>query len=182
MIFRRIALVGSPCSGKSTLAEAWGEITGLPIVHLDALLWNPGGTLASEEAFARTHAALLAQDQWLIEGLGYPGLLSPRLERAEQIVFLDTPLDVCLERAEKKREAEKLGDFVAVPRQDGAGRSRHAQFVEHVHASGRLLLLKLLGEDFAFKPQIRLDGRLPVEELCAKLRGLEQSGVRARPI
>jgi adenylate kinase family enzyme len=33
----RVAIIGSAGSGKSTLARRLGEITGLPVVHIDTL-------------------------------------------------------------------------------------------------------------------------------------------------
>lgn len=37
------------------------------------------------------------------------------------------------------------------------------------HENTSLIILKLLSEDFASKPKVKLDGRLSVEELCLKL-------------
>ena len=39
---KRIIILGSAGSGKSTLATKLGEITGIPVIHLDRLFWNPG--------------------------------------------------------------------------------------------------------------------------------------------
>jgi adenylate kinase family enzyme len=38
----RVIIIGCGGSGKSTLARQLGERTGLPVVHLDKLFWNPG--------------------------------------------------------------------------------------------------------------------------------------------
>ena len=35
-------IIGSSGAGKSTFARRLGESTGLPVVHLDRLFWNPG--------------------------------------------------------------------------------------------------------------------------------------------
>ncbi len=39
---RRILLIGSGGAGKSTLASQMGERLGLPVIHLDAVYWQPG--------------------------------------------------------------------------------------------------------------------------------------------
>src|ERR1700747_677174 len=38
----RVVIVGAGASGKSTLATQLGEITGLPVVRLDQMFWQPG--------------------------------------------------------------------------------------------------------------------------------------------
>lgn len=40
--FRRIAVIGSSGAGKSTLSRLLGDVTGLPVVHLDKEHWQPG--------------------------------------------------------------------------------------------------------------------------------------------
>jgi adenylate kinase family enzyme len=39
---QRVLVLGSSGSGKSTFARKLGEITGLPVVHIDQLFWEPG--------------------------------------------------------------------------------------------------------------------------------------------
>jgi adenylate kinase family enzyme len=39
---KRVVILGRGGSGKSTLAVKLGEITGLPVVELDKLFWQPG--------------------------------------------------------------------------------------------------------------------------------------------
>jgi adenylate kinase family enzyme len=41
---KRIAVIGSPGAGKSTLARELGAALGLPVYHLDRLLWRPHWT------------------------------------------------------------------------------------------------------------------------------------------
>ena len=47
---QRIAIVGPAGSGKSTLARQLGDVLDLPVVHLDALFWQPGWREPSREA------------------------------------------------------------------------------------------------------------------------------------
>jgi len=40
----KIMVIGCPGGGKSTFARALGEITKLPVYHLDMLFWNADKT------------------------------------------------------------------------------------------------------------------------------------------
>lgn len=43
-------IIGSGGAGKSTLARQLGTVLGLPVIHLDAIHWQPGST-GVEEAY-----------------------------------------------------------------------------------------------------------------------------------
>jgi len=94
----RIAVVGTTCAGKTTVAKRLAEIHGLPHIELDALHWGPGWSEPSEDEFrARVEEALDA-DGWVADG-GYHGKLGDLvLERAELVVWLDPPLSTVLRR------------------------------------------------------------------------------------
>jgi len=38
---KRVMIIGGSGSGKSTLARQLGEITKLPIIHIDKMYWKP---------------------------------------------------------------------------------------------------------------------------------------------
>ncbi len=38
---KRVVILGRGASGKSTLARLLGEITGLPVIELDKVFWQP---------------------------------------------------------------------------------------------------------------------------------------------
>lgn len=91
-------LIIGPCgSGKSTLARELAPRLELPLVHMDQLGWNPGWI---ETEKAELHARLanaVAKNEWLIEG-NYGSTLTPRLERADTVIYLDFPIRLCLSR------------------------------------------------------------------------------------
>jgi adenylate kinase family enzyme len=88
----RIVVIGNAAGGKSTLARQLARRRALALIELDRLLWQPGWQLAPEPDYARRHAGIIAQDQWVIDGLGRQDSIASRLARATEIVLIDLPL------------------------------------------------------------------------------------------
>lgn len=84
-------LLGSGGSGKSTLARRLGEITGIPVVHLDALFWRPGWTTTPEDEWLETVREIVAADAWIIDGNYSGSELDIRLDRADTVIVMDIP-------------------------------------------------------------------------------------------
>jgi adenylate kinase family enzyme len=96
---KRVVVLGCGGAGKSRLALALGERTGLPVVHLDHIFWRPGWTPAPEDEAGRALAEVVAQDRWILDGNFLSRLGPERLQRADTVVFLDLPRRTCLRRA-----------------------------------------------------------------------------------
>jgi adenylate kinase family enzyme len=93
----RVAIVGSGGAGKSTLARALGERTGLPVVHLDEHYWRPGWIETPRDEWRARQAELCAAERWIIDG-DDAGTIDMRLDRADTLVFLDLPRRVTVPR------------------------------------------------------------------------------------
>src|SRR5262245_5561417 len=61
-------------------------------MEVDSLLWQSGWRLAPVETYNAAHALLIAQEQWIIDGLGRQESIPHRLSRATDIVVIDMPL------------------------------------------------------------------------------------------
>ncbi|WP_343313934.1 hypothetical protein AAIB41_01925 [Brucella sp. BE17] len=90
---KRIMIFGGPGSGKSTLARNLGDITGLPVVHIDTLYWKPGWVMRAREEVGRLTNAVADKEKWIFEG-NHSETMHYRASRADMLVFLDlsTPL------------------------------------------------------------------------------------------
>jgi adenylate kinase family enzyme len=96
-----IAVIGSSGSGKSTLARRLGELTGLPVYHLDVLHWKPNWEMTSKEEQRVIQTDLVKRPEWIIDG-NYGGTLDIRLDAADMIIFLDFKRTLCLYRVMKR--------------------------------------------------------------------------------
>lgn len=88
---RRIAIIGNIAGGKSTLARALAEATGIPHHEYDTLLWRGTELLPNEDAIA-LEQAWLAEPTWIIDGMGAWEAMQRRLDRADGVIFIDLPL------------------------------------------------------------------------------------------
>jgi adenylate kinase family enzyme len=88
---RRIVVIGSSGSGKTTVARRIAAMAGLPHVELDALHWEPNWTPASTDVFRERVASALAGDAWVVDG-GYAQVRDLTWGRAEHMIWLDYTL------------------------------------------------------------------------------------------
>ena len=92
----RIMIIGCGGSGKTTLDRQLGQVTGIPVVHLDNIFWSPGDWkhLEKEEFDIRLQAEL-EKPRWIMDG-NYDRTLETRLQKADAVIWLDYPRWVCL--------------------------------------------------------------------------------------
>ena len=105
----RITIIGNAASGKSTLAVMLSEKLGLPVYHLDKLLWKEGWVRTPEDEFTEKHQEILRKEKWIIDGAAYASTHKARFNRAEIIIFLDLPVEICIQRAIKRTKDEEIG-------------------------------------------------------------------------
>jgi adenylate kinase family enzyme len=95
--YRRVNVVGTSSSGKTTFARTLAARLAVPHVELDALHWGPDWTEAAPEVMrARTRAAI-AGDGWVVDG-NYSAVRDLVWARAEAVIWLDFPLRTILWR------------------------------------------------------------------------------------
>jgi len=94
---RRILVIGSGGSGKTTLAIEMGRILGLPVIHLDSEYWRPGWMETPKAEWRARVAGLCNGDSWVIDG-NYGDSFNIRSARADTVVFLDYSRILCLWR------------------------------------------------------------------------------------
>ena len=94
-------IIGQPGSGKSTLARRLGEITYLPVIHIDHIHWQAGWIERSREEKKRLTLEVTARPTWIFEG-GHSATWAQRLERADTLIWLDLPVGLRLWRVVRR--------------------------------------------------------------------------------
>lgn len=97
---KRVVILGRGASGKSTLAIRLGELTGLPVIELDKVFWQPGLVATSHDEWKTAQEHLVTGDTWIIDGdLGPYDVVEVRLRAADTIILLDFSFARCAWRA-----------------------------------------------------------------------------------
>lgn len=87
---RRVSVVGTSGSGKSTVARELAAIMGVPHIELDGIHHQSEWEPLPKEEFRRIVAAAAAEGGWVIDG-NY-GTVQPLVwARADAVVWLDIP-------------------------------------------------------------------------------------------
>jgi adenylate kinase family enzyme len=81
---KRVLVIGSGGSGKSTFARRLGELLNIQVKHLDSFYWRPGWQETPKE-------------EWLAK------VKELRIQHCDTIVFLDLPRLLCVWRIAKRR-------------------------------------------------------------------------------
>jgi len=94
---RKILVIGSGGSGKSTFSTRLGALLNIDVIHLDQCFWQPGWVKPEPEEWERIVTELTDRDSWILDG-NYSGTLELRIGKCDTIVFLDLSRWVCLWR------------------------------------------------------------------------------------
>lgn len=94
---RRIAVLGTTGSGKTTVARRLSQLLGSPHVELDALRWGPNWTETPDDVFRERVSRALAGDSWISDG-NYGIARDLVWPRATMAVWLDYPFRVMMGR------------------------------------------------------------------------------------
>jgi adenylate kinase family enzyme len=93
---KRIAIIGSPGTGKTTFARQFAEQIDVPLIHLDYYYhdkqYNHG---TDKEAWRARADSFTEADSWIIDG-NFGATMAKRLERADTIFYFNMPTYVAL--------------------------------------------------------------------------------------
>lgn len=151
---KRIMVIGCPGSGKSTLSRELHSKTGIPLYHLDMLNWNADRTTVEKSIFLKQLSNVLEKDEWIIDG-NYGATMELRMQRCDTILFLDYPLDVCLDGISKRRGKPRSDIPWEEPEQDD---EEFIKFIKNYNSQSRSQVMRLL-EKYSHKNIVIFKGR-----------------------
>ncbi|MBW4077047.1 MAG: hypothetical protein HIU84_00755 [Acidobacteria bacterium] len=124
---QRIAIVGSPGSGKTRLARAMSERTGIALISLDHKYWKPGWRETPDEQWRAIHTELTLRDRWIMDGT-YVDTIDDRLDMADTVISLQYRRARCMLRV-LRRIVAHYGKDVQAP---GCPEKMSIEFLRYV--------------------------------------------------
>lgn len=95
---RRVSVIGTSGSGKTTFARALAGVLGVPHVELDAIVHQADWQELPDEAFGRRVEEITRADGWVTCG-NYRRIVPPIVwPRADTVVWLDLPKRTVMRR------------------------------------------------------------------------------------
>ena len=98
---RRINVVGTSGTGKSTFAARLAERLGVPYLQMDTLYWKPDWTPSTDEEFFPRLEAALQQEQWVLDG-NFTITNELKWSYARLVIWLDFPFLLVMWRATRR--------------------------------------------------------------------------------
>ncbi|WP_156040371.1 hypothetical protein [Chondromyces apiculatus] len=137
-------------------------------------MFKPGWIFATMEEIAPVLDARVQEDGWIIEGYTEEAQRRRILAAAERIVLLETPFEICIERAVQRMEEQKKAPnrFTQEDCSYEDIMDKHLEFIAHYQETLHPGILRMIDEEFSATPRVVLDGRLSVEALCAIVKSL----------
>ena len=87
--YQKIVVVGVSASGKSILSRKLAKKTGLPLFHMDEIMWNKGWRYIGDQETISELREISNKDCWIIDGYITTDARSFVFERADIIIYLD---------------------------------------------------------------------------------------------
>ena len=159
---KKVIVIGCPGSGKSTVSRALHNKTGIPLYHLDMMYWNADRTTVENSVFLERLSAVLEKDEWIIDG-NYSSTMKLRMAACDTVIFLDYPLDVCLDGI-RERRGKPRSDMPWIETEED---SEFIEFIKNYNEQQKPKVLELL-KKYSDKNIIILESR---EQADAFLNG-----------
>jgi adenylate kinase family enzyme len=166
---KRILVIGSSGSGKSTFARRLGEILNLDVIHLDSLFWHSGWVETPKDEWRVKVEQSLHGDSWIMDG-NYSATMDLRLPICDTVIWLETPRIICVYRILKRVVTYKKGSRPDIPA--GCDEKFDWDFVKVVWSyptRSKPKVEGLLKELASDKTIIRLKSKKQIESFLSKL-------------
>ncbi|WP_210364039.1 DNA topology modulation protein FlaR [Bacillus sp. REN3] len=108
---KKIHIIGSVGSGKTTLARIFSKRMDIPCYELDNVVWkrsSTGDVRRSEQERDKHLGSIIDSPTWIVEGVHY-GWVGQSFRNADLIILLDPPFRRRTNRIIKRFILQKLG-------------------------------------------------------------------------
>lgn len=162
---KRIMVIGCPGSGKSTFSRELHSITDIPLFHLDMMNWNADRTTVDKAVFRERLSDTIKKSEWIIDG-NYGSTIELRLKECDTVIFLDYPLEICLEGIKERRGKERT-DMPWVEAEDEED-AEFIEFIKNYNSQSRPQVMELLGK-YSYKKIIIFRNRDEANEFLKQM-------------
>ncbi len=163
---KKIMVIGCPGSGKSTFSRALHQITGIPLFHLDMMYWNSDRTTVEKAVFRKRLSDAIQQNEWIIDG-NYGSTIELRLQACDTVIFLDYPLEICLDGI-RERRGKVRSDMPWVENEDEED-TEFIEFIKGYNSQSRPEIIELL-DKYSYKNIYIFKSRDEADEFLADLQ------------
>lgn len=145
---KEISVIGNSAAGKSTLSNKLGRMLEREVFSIDKIYWRAGWEHVPQASFKKLHDKWLAQNTWIIDGVGYWKEMVCRIMASDLVIFLDTPLALCKERAQKRMRAEQLApnDNITADCVYGDVKDLQMNVIDNFHTKSRPKIMNYLSD------------------------------------
>nr|MBP3599254.1 deoxynucleoside kinase [Eubacterium sp.] len=144
---KKIIVIGCPGSGKSTFSRTLHKRTGIPLFHLDMMYWNSDRTTVDKSVFLERLSNTIQKNEWIIDG-NYGSTMELRLQACDTVIFLDYPLEVCLNGIRERRGKERT-DMPWIENEDEED-AEFIEFIKNYNAQSKPQVMELL-DQYSYK-------------------------------
>lgn len=174
---RRILVLGSSGSGKTTFSIQLGQLLGIEVIHLDAEFWQPGWIATPQPQWRGVVSTLVQRQAWVMDGT-YESSLDLRIPFADSVILIEQSRWTCLWRALKRKLT--VDDL---RRPDApAGQKLDLAFLRYIWRYPVVthpFVLKCLREQGPEKPVIALKGTTEAKGFLEKVKAFSD---RSSPV
>ena len=161
---KKIIVIGCPGSGKSTFSKSLHKITGIPLFHLDMMFWNADKTTVEKSVFLERLSKIIQKSEWIIDG-NYGSTMELRLQECDTVIFLDYPLDVCLDGIKERRgKARSDMPWIETDEED----VEFVEFIKNYNSQSRPQVMELL-DRYSYKNIFIFTNRTKADEFLFQI-------------